>query len=75
MNPLRERRILVPYTVQQLAFLSGVSRPTIHNIENGRISNPHPITLTRLAGALGWTAGELAHALLHYQRRTNGRSD
>lgn len=52
MNELAELRISQGLTVRQLAEKSGVSQTTITRLENGLIKS-HPVTLGRLARALG----------------------
>jgi len=49
---LRENRLQVGLTVQQLAEQSNVSLPTVYNLENGRIQNPQDSTREKLTKAL-----------------------
>lgn len=42
------------WTVSYLAERSGLSRPTIHNIQNGKTRYPRNSTVETLLTALGW---------------------
>lgn len=58
---LRKLRLRARLSVKQLETSSGVSRAAISRIENGE-KLPTPVTLNRLASALGVDAGELFQA-------------
>jgi transcriptional regulator with XRE-family HTH domain len=49
---IREERLQQGLTQSELAHRSGVSLPTVHNMEAGR-ANPSLLTLTAVLGALG----------------------
>lgn len=49
----RGLRLIGGYTIDQLAKRSGVAPSAISNIENGKIKNPEPATLNKIARGLG----------------------
>ncbi|WP_308167666.1 tetratricopeptide repeat protein [Catellatospora tritici] len=55
---LRELRRGAGVTQQELAARSGLSLRAIRDLENGRVAAPRPVTVRRLAEALGLTAAE-----------------
>ncbi len=59
MNRLKARRLFLNITQMQLAADTGVSQPTIAQIELGRITRPRAGTITALARALHVTPGWL----------------
>lgn len=54
-NRLREIRLKKGLTQEELAAISGVSRPTIVSLEKGEARETKTGTLTKLADALGET--------------------
>ncbi|MGW3545658.1 helix-turn-helix domain-containing protein [Nocardia niigatensis] len=61
---LREYRVAKFLTQEELADLSGVSRPTIARIESGT-AKPRPRTVRKLAAALGIEPGNLVERPQH----------
>lgn len=59
MNPLKEKRVTSGLTIAQLASRSGVAPNTISKLERGEQS-AQPLTLQKLATALGCTFADLA---------------
>ncbi len=59
MNRLKARRLFLNITQTELAAASGVSQPTIAQIELGNITRPRASTITPLARALHVTPGWL----------------
>ena len=55
---MRQARLAVPMTLEELADMSGVSVRAISDLERGRTRRPYPRTVRLLAAALGlsWTA-------------------
>ncbi len=58
---VREYRLRMPMTQQELAEKAGLHLKAVQAIELGK-SRPRPATIRRLAEALGVTARELAEA-------------
>lgn len=59
MNRLKARRLFLNITQMELAAATGISQPTIAQIELGNITRPRPATITVLARALHVTPGWL----------------
>lgn len=59
MNRLKARRLFLNITQMELSASTGVSQPTIAQIELGRITRPRGNTITALARALHVTPGWL----------------
>lgn len=59
MNRLKARRLFLNITQMELAASTGISQPTIAQIELGNITRPRAGTITVLARALHVTPGWL----------------
>lgn len=59
MSSLRRLRLDRGLLIGELAEQAGVSEETITNIELGKTRSPNAKTLSKLAGALGVSAGEV----------------
>lgn len=58
-NSVREYREKLGYTQEQLAKISGVSRPTISMIETNSLDNIESRTMLKLATALNCDIGDI----------------
>ena len=56
---VRERRVALGFSQEELARKAGISLNAAHKIEAGRITDPHFSTLTAIAHALGTTVDAL----------------
>jgi len=57
---VRERRVALGLSQQDLAEVAGVSLPSVNVLENARQSRYRTWTLRKIGGPLGWLNGELA---------------
>ncbi len=54
MRRLRGQREKAKMTLEQMAAATGIQKPNLSALENGKTPNPTVATLSRMAGALGY---------------------
>lgn len=69
---LRDLRVEAPLSIRGLAKLAAVSQVTIQNLETGR-SLARPVTMKKIANALGVEIGEVAEFKEAIEANRKGR--
>lgn len=69
---LKQQKVKMKLTYDQLAELSGIPKTTVTNIMTGRTENPRIDTLIAIGKALGisdeWTAEERAQGVIDHKK-------